>query len=304
MIHRYEHGSTTWLEVVSPTPDEVRQLIAECDLPREFSNDLTTPTPKTEVFAKNGFLKITLDFPIVRRTDINHPHEIKFLVTKTHLITIRFEDIEAIHRFTKEYEVLCMLGGKGKRKIQTSTLFLTMLNYLYAAMHAKLDYLEVRLKDIEEQIFDGKEKEMVFELSQISRRIIAFRQTIGAHDNALEKLPASLKAAFGKDNDAKVDELEHHYRSLNRHLYALASVLDDLKDTNNALLYTKQNEIMKLFTILAFITFPLTLFTSTFGMNTESTPILGNEYDFWIIISVMAVVSIGFFALFKHKGWI
>lgn len=304
MINRYKHSKTTWLEVVSPTAEEVRELIEECNIPREYAGDLTAPTPKTEVFAKKGFFKVTLDFPIVKRTDINHPHEIKFLVTKDHLVTIRFEEIEAVHRFTKEYEVLCLLGSKSKTQITPDSLCITMINYLYASLHVKLDYLENRLKDIEEGIFAGHEREMVFELSQISRRLITFRQTIGAHDNALDGMPNALQVAFGKVDVNRIEELEHHYHSLKRHLNALTSVLTDLKDTNSALLFTKQNEVMKLFTILAFITFPLTLFTSMFGMNTVATPILGHQFDFWIILSIMVVVSITFFGFFKYKKWI
>lgn len=303
MINRYEHNKTTWLDVVSPTPEEVRELVTECNIPPEYANDLTTVTPKTEVFAKKGFFKITLDFPIVKRTDINRPHEIKFLVTKNYLITIRFEEIEAIHRFSKEYEVLCMLGNN-KDKLNGHKLFFIMLNYLYVSMHAKLDYIESRLKDVEEQIFDDHEKEMVFELSEIGRRLISFRQTIGSHENALDKLRTSIVVAFGKIDQQRFEELEHHYRSLNRHLFALTSVLSDLKDTNFALLSTKQNEIMKVFTILAFITFPLTLFTSMFGMNTTTTPILGHPQDFWIILGSMVVVSVLFFGFFKYKRWI
>lgn len=303
MITRYEHNNITWLEVVSPSAEEVREIVAECNIPPEFTGDLTSPTPKTEVFSKKDFLKITLDFPVVKRTDVQRAHEIKFLVTKKHFITIRFEDIESVHRFTKEYEVLWMLRGSGQKKLRTDILFLTMLDYLYVAMHAKLDYLESRLKDVEEEIFEGHEKEMVFELSQVGRRLITFRQTIGAHENALDQLPQALREAFKKDETDRIDQLEHHYRSLNRHLFALISVLNDLKDTNNALLSTKQNEIMKLFTILAFITFPLTLFTSMFGMNTATTPIVGKPGDFWIILSIMAVVSIAFFGYFKYKKW-
>ena len=304
MISRFEHNQTTWLEVVSPTPEEIRELVTECGIPPEFTGDLTVPTPKTEVFARKGFLKITLDFPIVKRTDINHPHEIKFLVTKTHLVTIRFEDIEAVDRFSKEFEIHCMLGPKSKKYARADQLFLVMLDFLYVSMHSKLDYVESRLKDTEEEIFSGHEREMVFELSQIGRRLIDFRQTIGAHENALEQLPNAMTAAFTKVDEDKIKELEHHYRSLNRHLYALNSVLGDLKDTNNALVSTKQNEVMKMFTILAFITFPLTLFTSMFGMNTVTTPIVGSEGDFWIILSIMAVVSITFFGYFKYRNWI
>lgn len=302
MIDRYEHKKVIWLDVINPTNEEIRELVEECSLPPEFTDDLTTMTPRTETFSKKGFLKMTLDFPIVKRTDINHPHEMKFLVTKNYLITIRFEDIEALHRFAKEYEVFCMLK-QGKNSPSAINLFFTMLDYLYEEMHVKLDYLESKLKDIEEGIFNDREKEMVFEISTVTRKLIDFRQTIGAHEKALENLPEKIKVAYAGKHEEKINSLEYHYRDLNRHIFALLSTTEELRDTNNALLTTKQNEVMKLFTILAFITFPLTLFTSMFGMNTQTTPILGKEGDFWIILSIMGVVSITFFLFFKYKKW-
>lgn len=302
MIERYVHNNITWLDVLKPTAEELRELVNECGIPHEFANDLGAPTPKTEVYWKKDSLKLALDFPLVKRTNINRPHEIKFLVTKTHFVTIRFDNIEAIHRFSKEFEVLCMLKHD-KRKTSPEVLFVTMLNFLYDAMYEAVDYLEAKLSDIEDEIFKEHEKEMVFELSHVSRRLISFRQVISAHENALAKLQTALSEAFGPRGTQKIDDLEHHYRSLMRRVYALMSMHADLRDTNNALLSTKQNEIMKMFTILAFITFPLTLFTSTFGMNTVSTPILGVTHDFWIIVSIMVVVSISFFIFFKYKKW-
>jgi len=302
MIHRFEHKKLTWLDVINPTSEEVREIAQEASFPLEFTDDLTAMIPHSETLYQKGALKITLDFPIVRRTDINHPHQIKFIVTKTHLITIRFEDIEAIDRFSKEFEVICML--KNGAQSSPPQLFLMMLNYLYDAMYLKLDYLESKMKDIEEEIFNEHEREMVFEISTVGRRLISFKQTIAAHENILILLSTGINFAFVKKYNSQLDRLTHHYRSLSRRVFALSHTLDDLRNTNMALLSTKQNETMKIFTILAFITFPLTLFTSMFGMNTVTTPILGKEGDFWIILSIMAVVSVGFFVFFKYKRWI
>lgn len=302
MIERSSHNKITWLNVVSPTAEEIHSIAEECNLPREFINDLTTQTPRTEVFSRKGFLKITLDFPVVKRTDLKHPHEVKFLVTKTHLITIRFEEIEAMHRFNKEYEVLCML--KGKAKHSTETLFLTMVNYFYEALYGKLDYLESKLKDIEEEVFQEREREMVFELSTVSRKLIVFRQTIGSHEEALSKLGGAMKEAFGKDYNDQCESLRHQFDHIRRRTHALISTHNDLRSTNDSLLTTKQNEIMKFLTVISFITFPLMLFTSMFGMNTEDTPIVGLRFDFWIIVIVMAVVSIVLLIYFKFKRWL
>jgi magnesium transporter len=264
---------------------------------------LTAPTPKTEVFSRKGFLKITLDFPIVKRTDINHPHEVKFLVTKSHLITIRFEEIETLHRFSKEYEVLCALK-KGAKNNTADSLFITILGYFYDSLYLKLDYLETKLKDIEEEIFNQREEAMVFELSNISRRIIAFRQTIDAHEDALIELTKEIKIAFSANHDERLEAIVHQYKIVRRRLRALASTFYDLRKTNDSLLETKQNGFMRVFTILAFVTYPLTLFSSMFGMNTEHTPIVGAQFDFWIIAGIMVLVSTCFFAYFRHRKWL
>lgn len=302
MIERYFYNKITWLDVLSPTPEEIRELVDECAIPLVFTRDLTLMTPKTEAVADSGFLKVILHFPIVKRTDITHPHEVIFIVSKKHLITIRFEEIESLHRFSKEFEILSMLHGKGKTTAEI--LFTTLVSRFYDALYVKLDYLESKLKDIEEEIFNGNEEKMVYELSSVSRRLITFKQTVDAHEDTLTKLPEAMSDAFSKSYKTTCDGLLHQYKIVHRRLHALTSTFTDLRETNNSLLETKQNGFMRVFTILAFVTYPLTLMSSMFGMNTIHTPIIGTQYDFWIIVTLMVLLSSLFFAYFRHRKWL
>jgi magnesium transporter len=61
---------------------------------------------------------------------------------------------------------------------------------------------------------------------------------------------------------------------------------------------------MKTLTIMAFVTFPLTLVSSIFGMNTHYLPIVGLPGDFWIVTGTMLALAICFFLYFKRKGWL
>jgi len=61
---------------------------------------------------------------------------------------------------------------------------------------------------------------------------------------------------------------------------------------------------MKTLTIMAFVTFPLTLISSVFGMNTTYLPIVGVHGDFWIILGFMCTLAIVFFSYFKYKKWL
>ena len=302
MINRYEHKDVTWLEVLKPTSDEIREIFTECDLPATFAGDLTSMTPLTEVKSEKGALKITLDFPIVKRTDMKHPHEVKFIMTKTHLVTIRFEDIGAIENFAKSFEVLTLLKSKRERGTGAH-LFLSLLTSMYENMSTKLDYLESRMRTAEDELLSDHEKEMLYEISDINRRIISFRHTLNAHDMALAQLEERVVDAFGKTYTSRVHSLRSTYLQLTERVGAFSHTIENLRDTNNTLLSAKQNEVMKNLTVMAFVTFPLTLFASIFGMNTTTTPLVGYQHDFWVIVGFMVLVSIGFFFYFKHKHW-
>lgn len=303
MVTRYTFNKVTWIDLLAPTADELRPVLEECAIPPELANDLTGMTPQTETRLAKDALKITLDFPIVKRTDINHPHEVKFIATKTYLVTIRFEEIEAVHRFAREFEVLGLLKRAGKRATG-GHVFLALLSYLYDGLNTKLDYLESRMHEIESGMFNDNEKEILIDIAQVGRRLIAFQQTVSAHRSALNDLARGMEAVFGKSYVEAVENIALRYEHLLRRVSALASTLAMLRDTDNALLSAKQNEIMKTLTIMAFITFPLTLVSSIFGMNTETAPVIGASNDFWIILGIMALISLCFFGFFKYRNWI
>ena len=83
----------------------------------------------------------------------------------------------------------------------------------------------------------------------------------------------------------------------------IKDTVNDLKATNDSLLATKTNDIIKILTIMAFITLPVTFLSQLFGMNTTYLPIVGLENDFWIVIGIMALVTLSFFGFFKYKKW-
>ena len=70
------------------------------------------------------------------------------------------------------------------------------------------------------------------------------------------------------------------------------------------MLSSKENEVMKTLTIMAFVTFPLSLIATIFGMNTVNMPIIGGDYDFWIVIGIMAIFTFAFFVFFKKNKWL
>ncbi len=302
MVERYTQGKLTWVCLKNPTTNEVQEVMAEYDISPALLDDLGMPVPQNESIQVDHAIKITLDFPIVKRTDMQGPHEIKFIVAKHALITVQYEDMEATDRFKKQFEVFTTLQ-KSKTALSGAHLFIALMNELYGVMGSKLDYLESKLNEVEGQIALDREKEIIFELSKISKRMITFRHILRAHADVLIDTRKHFEKLFSHSIVEEMQGLEDRYEYLVRRLTTLFETLGDLRETNFALLTTKQNEVMKILTIMAFVTFPLSLFTSTFGMNTVSTPIIGDPGDFWIIVGIMVTAALCFFAFFKYRRW-
>ncbi len=302
MIERYKDTEVAWVDLASPTPEEIRAVMEEFNIPPELLGDLTTPTPRSEARAAGHALKVTLDFPVVRRKDVETPHEIKFIVTKKALITVRYEEVTALHTFSKEFEVLVALG-RGSKGTHGGFLFVALMSSLYNGLTAKLDYIESRLTFIEEEMFDEHEREMVLEISKNSQTLITFRQILFAHKEILNIAEPILLQLFDKAFDTRVHTLMAYHEYLSRRVDTLNASLQDLRETNNSLLSTKQNETMKILTVMAFVTYPLALVAAVFGMNTDHTPLVDGQYGFWIIVGLMSSAALCFFAYFKYKHW-
>ena len=131
-----------------------------------------------------------------------------------------------------------------------------------------------------------------------------FRQTICQHETVLNSFEKNGKAFFGKEFSPYLNVLIGGYAKLKNSAEGNKETLKALDETNRSLLSTKTNEIMKTLTIMAFITFPLMLLSSIFGMNTISTPIIGAKGDFWIITIAMITATVSMFLFFKRKRWL
>ena len=302
MIERFTQGNLVWVNLKRPTTEEVQQIMKEHKLPPALLGDLTSPVPRSTAVSLDGVVKLTIDFPTIKWAH-NIPHEIKFIISKKALITVHYEEMEAIDRFKKEFEVISTLH-KASKKAHVGHIFVSLLSELYRVMDSKLDYIESKLGDIESGMFDGEEKQVVYTISDVSKKIISFRQTIKTHDELLREAKPHLDSIFKNNLNGEFQEMTVRYFHVLRRTSALFETLADLRETNMALLTTKQNEVMKILTIMAFITFPLSLLTSMFGMNTESTPLIGRNGDFWIILGIMSVATVCFFTFFKYKNWI
>ena len=144
---------------------------------------------------------------------------------------------------------------------------------------------------------------MVFEISDISKKLISFRHILRGHEDVFREARPLFDDVYGDTFSIDLQNIQGQFFLLLRNTNTLFNPLIALRETNTAMITTRQNEIIKNLTIMAFITYPLTLISSMFGMNTEWSPIVGTKGDFWIIFAIMFSIAFVFFLFFRHQRW-
>lgn len=304
MTNRYEYQGITWVDIENPTSEEIDQVTEEFGLGSLLPQELLAPTLKPRVDLYPEFTYTVLHFPASRHTrGVSATQEVDFIIGKHFIITVSYDTVDAIYDFSRSFEAATLLKQSGGEKFHSGHVFFELAERLYEEVEHELESIEDSVNEIEHNIFSGHERAMVVSISSASRELLNHKRALSTHREILESLEKAGVSLFGEDfGDYLRAVTAFHFRIYN-HVLALMDTVQALRDTNNALLSTRQNEIMKNLTIMTFVTAPLTLIVSLFSMNTKGTPIVGQSGDFWIIIGMMLFVGLCLALYFKRKKW-
>ena len=300
MISKHNINSSVWVDLASPSKEELELVSRDYDLENLIKDDLAVPTPKSRNYEGNKFLYAVFHIPIFKHSGKDRTQEIDFCIGRHVLVTARYDAIDALHKFEKETEVEEILG---KSEFKHSHIFFHMMSEIQASLSDELSYMSDWIMKIEDSIFKGKEKEMVFAISEASRNMLNFRKIIEPHLDSLRFLKTEGEKRFGPSFKTGSLLLIENLERINAIAKNNLDMLIELRETNNSLLSTKQNEVMKTLTVLAFMTIPASVIASIFNMSVD-LPLVDRTDAFWIIIGGMIGLSLCMFTFFKIKKWL
>jgi magnesium transporter len=303
MISRYELQGIVWVDVESPTPDEIADLVQEFSLGPLIAEELMGPTLKPHVDLYPQFAYAVLHFPAIRHTHgITVAQEVDMIVGREFIVTVHYEPVTAIIDFSRSFEATQLLR-RVTGKFHSGHVLFEIVERLYEGVENELESIEDNIVGIEKAIFSGKEREMVTAISAVSRELLIHKRTLGTHRETLESLEQAGTTLFGEQFRNYLRGITAlHFRIFNK-ASGYIDTITDLRSTNDSLLSTRQNEIMKNLTIMTFLTAPLAVMVNLFSMNAIDTPILGKPNDFWIVVFIMLGFAILMFVFFKARRW-
>ncbi|GAA0317882.1 magnesium/cobalt transporter CorA [Bacillus carboniphilus] len=163
--------------------------------------------------------------------------------------------------------------------------------------------LEDEISDIEDQVEGTGMEGLLERLFDIRHYLLTLRHTVHPMRDLLYRIINSTKIF-------KVQERKEYFSDIHDHLLKLAEMIEsnreitnDIRDSYMSLNSHQTNHVMKVLTLVTTIFMPLTFIAGVYGMNFVYMPELDERYGYFIILSIMLIISFGMFGWFKRKGW-
>lgn len=297
------YKNITWIDFSNPGADDVVYLQENFDIHPLAIEEFITPTFRPKATKYHNCLYLTIHIPLFDvQSRTTYPGEIDIVITKDHLITGHMKEIYQFDNFFSDLE-----KSEGKRRIYMNKtpahLIYYILEMLLESCFPRLDHIHEKLVDIEEQVFSGKEKEMVLEISLVKRDVLNFRRTLKPQRHVIESLtqmdtfllPGDLKPYFQ-------DLVGTNIRLWNA-LESNKETIESMEETNNSLLSNKLNVTMKVLTVFSALMMPMTVYSNILAISAD-IPFGRSPHAFLIHVSIMLIISLLTMALFRARKWL
>jgi magnesium transporter len=303
MISKYTYKKLTWIDLETPTQDEVTSILEEYRLPSLLGEELIAPIPRSKVERYPDSIALVLHFPTLHRVKREKSEqEVDFIIGKNFVITAHDEPVDALNEFSKLFEINSALGESIPSE-HAGHLFYFMIREMYRHTLLELESISGAIRDIERKLFEGDEHHMVAAISKQNRSLVDFQQTLRFHREVLSSFERAASDFFGEAFSYYLGAITGEFNKVEQMLKGERETISDLRDTNDSLLASKTNDIMKKLTIMNFIMLPLGLITWIFAMHSDIVYIKGMD-DFLLVLGSMALIAIAMYIYFKNKKWL
>lgn len=296
---------TAWIDIYNPKQEDVEYLEKEYNFHPLILEEIIPPSQRARVEQFDDQLYLVLYFPVFnKKTRQTKIRELDIIVSKKILISTHYKTILPV----KALQTRCSLYEESRAKYMNrgpGILLYHIIESLLKASLPKLDHITENINQIEEKIFQGHEKDMVGEISIIKRDILNMAKAIKPQESLINSLVSAAPKFFGARHKIYFQDLQGSYDYVRSILDNQQEMINSLEHTNESLLSNKISEVMKILTVISFITFPLALIAGIFGMNVfEAHVFAHNALTFWIILIGMALLAGIMTIIFKIKKWL
>ena len=304
-VQELSANGLTWIHLDAPTLEEAELLQRRFGWhPLDLEDVLSRrQRPKIDEYADEGYLFVVLHFPVYdKRVQRLNAGELDVFLGEGYLVTLPTVELLPVTRlFQRCYddaELRESLFGKG-----SGYLLYHVLDDLFDYCFPILDKIGHKLDSLEDDIFEGRSDEVVRDISNVKQEIISYRKIIKPERPTLRLLERYVERFLPQELELYFDDIVDASERIWDILDNYKEVVEALEDTNESAINHRQNDILRVLTVVSVILLPMTLITGIFGMNVRF-PGFATAAAWWAIVASMVTLAVGLAAFFRYKRWL
>ena len=300
--------SAVWIDLVNPSPAEDKAVERLAGIAIPTREDMQEIEISSRLYMENGARYMTATLMCHSDTDMPRTTPVTFILGDHRLVTVRYDLPKPFALVEAKLARSCTPAVTGE---------MVLMELLDAVIDRCADILERCGADIDQVSHDIFEPES--ERHGQAKRYSQILISIGRKGDLTSKVRESLVsigrvvtflsavvegAKWSKDMREQLKTMQRDVASLTDHASYLSNKITFVLDAMLGVVNLEQNNIIKLFSVMAVVLMPPTLIASIYGMNFKVMPELEWVHGYPMALVMMLIAAIVPYWIFKWKKWL
>ena len=297
-----------WIDLVSPTPDEDRLVEARIAASVPTREEMVEIEPSSRLYVEDGARYMTASLLCRVETKMPQLTAVTFILTATTLVTVRYDDPKPFALFAAR---ACKANGPSERSPDA-----VLMGLFDAIVDRLADILEHVGADVDElshlifqragaQAYRKPYQELLKMIGRKGDLLSKTRESLVTLQRVVLYLSAEVEGVKpSKEIKAQLRPMQRDVASLTEHADFLNNKVMFLLDAMLGMVSLAQNDIVKLFSVMAVVFLPPTLVASIYGMNFDVMPELKWEFGYPAALVLMLISAVVPYLIFKWRRWL
>jgi magnesium transporter len=301
--------AAVWIDLVKPTSAEDKAVERLAGIAVPTREDMQEIEISSRLYIENSARYMTATLMCAADTENPRTTAVTFILASHRLVTVRYDEPRPFVLVENKLARACAAGITGE---------MVLMELLDAVIDRNADILERaggEMDAISHQIFEPDEAARTGHAKRYSDILIAIgrkgdltskvRESLVSIGRVVTFVTASVDGVkWSKDMREQLKTMQRDVASLTDHASYLSNKITFILDAMLGVVNLEQNNIIKLFSVMAVVLMPPTLIASIYGMNFKMMPELEWQHGYPMAIVMMVLAAVAPYMYFRWKKWL
>lgn len=282
-----EITSGCWINLVSPTEQEMNQVADKAQIPLDFIKDPLDEEERSRIENDDNNVLIIVNVPLVLKDEKGIPIydtiPLGMIIANDCFITVCLKDNPIFHVFAQ--------NKVKKFYTYKKTRFSFQILYLIATSYLK--YLKQIIKmtdEIEMKLHQSMKNKELFSLLNMEKSLVYFTTSLKSNNIVMQKMLKSKYMKMYEDDQELLEDVIVENQQAIEMSETHTTILSGMMDAFASVISNNLNIVMKFLTSITIILSLPTMVASFYGMNVQ-IPFQDYPFAFFIAMIISVILS-------------